>query len=117
MICHFVFPNHHLTNPKDKGNLPPGGSEEKYKNIFNNILWDQHYISRPPSSRKFGAAGVDVGSHIETNDNRVNLSLTFPLFQKHTDLMSDIGLFNLDPEITYYFVSKAASSEFISKVV
>ena len=55
-------------------------------------------------------------SHIVTNDNRVNLSLTFPLFQKHTDLMSDIGLFNLDPEITY-LVSKAASSEFISKVV
>ena len=78
MICHFVFPNHHLTNPKDKSNLPPGGSEEKYKNIFNNILWDQHYISRPPSSRKFGAAGVD-DSHIETDDNRVNLSLTFPL--------------------------------------
>ena len=59
------------------------GSEEKYKNIFNNILWDQHYISRPPSSRKFGAAGVD-DSHIETDDNRVNLSLTFPLFQKHS---------------------------------
>ena len=30
-----------------------------------------------------------ICSLLETDDNRVNLSLTFPLFQKHTDLMSD----------------------------
>ena len=66
--------------------MPPGGSEKKRRGIFNSILWKSDYVDELPRLRKFGAAGVDVDSHIMTDS--ASLSLTFPLFQRHTDLVS-----------------------------
>ena len=93
----FVFfspNNNNNNNPVVRVIMIDDDDDDDFEANFDQKREERHVFWVPSfyetlKSNPFKKKKKKYSCHIETDDNRVNLSLTFPLFQKHTDLMSD----------------------------